>query len=209
MKLLLLAIAVGISSYAKTPLEAMQEAAEKQRAAVRKQVPGNPSNAFFTVGWSTGAELLPPTHASVPRGDCQPISTENLSTLIQKAAVEHSVDPLLIKAMIGRESAGKPCSVSNKGAQGLMQLMPAAQIDLGVSDPFDPSQNIPAGTRYLKQMLTRYGGNIKLALAAYNAGPNRVEPGGNVPDIAETQAYVAEISAAYEAAKGTEADAKP
>ena len=74
-----------------------------------------------------------------------------------------------------------------------MQLMPATQADLGLTDPFDPGANIAAGVRYLKQMLTRYSGNTALALAAYNAGPQRVAPGGKIPDIAETQAYVMNI----------------
>ncbi len=183
----------------------MQEAVEKQRAAARKQAPGPLSAPFFTTAWSSPSVV---TATSPLRSDCQAISVDALASLVGKAALDNGVDPLLIKAMVARESAGKPCAVSAKGAQGLMQLMPATQSDLGVSDPFDPSQNIGAGTRYLKQMLTRYNGDVRLALAAYNAGPNRVEPGGSVPAIPETTAYVAEISAAYEAAKGTESEAK-
>jgi soluble lytic murein transglycosylase-like protein len=95
--------------------------------------------------------------------------------------------------MVQRESGAKPCAVSPKGAQGLMQLMPGTQIDLGVENPFDPESNINGGVRYFKQMLDRYGGNVALALAAYNAGPQRVVPGGKIPDIPETQTYVMSI----------------
>jgi soluble lytic murein transglycosylase-like protein len=95
--------------------------------------------------------------------------------------------------MVQRESGAKPCAASVKGAQGLMQLMPATQIELGVQDAFDPEQNISGGVRYLKQMLDRYDGNTALALAAYNAGPQRVTPGGKIPDIPETQNYVMSI----------------
>ncbi len=95
------------------------------------------------------------------------------------------VSPKLVRALVKRESAGKPCAVSPKGAQGLMQLMPATQSDLGISDPFDAEANVNGGVRYLKQMLDRYEGNTALALAAYNAGPQRVTPGpgSKLPDI--------------------------
>jgi soluble lytic murein transglycosylase-like protein len=116
-----------------------------------------------------------------------------LSKLILEACQREHVDTRIVRAIVQRESGGKPCAVSPKGAQGLMQLMPATQIDLGVRDPFDAETNLNAGVRYFKQMLDRYGGNVALALAAYNAGPQRVTPGGKIPDIPETQSYVTSI----------------
>src|SRR5205085_361018 len=93
-----------------------------------------------------------------------------------------------------QESGSRPCAVSAKGAQGLMQLMPATSQQFGVADPFDARQNIQAGAKFLKQLLTRYGGDVTKALAAYNAGPGRVDQaGGAVPGIPETIHYVSSI----------------
>lgn len=128
-------------------------------------------------------------------GDCEPLEEEPLRALVQEASQRENVSAQLVHAMIRRESGGKPCAVSVKGAQGLMQLMPATQADLGVSDPFDPADNVSAGVRYLRQMLDRYRGNTALALAAYNAGPQRVAPEGKIPEIPETQSYVMSILA--------------
>jgi soluble lytic murein transglycosylase-like protein len=129
------------------------------------------------------------------QGDCDPLPSESIEKLILKAAQKEGVNPKLVRAMVKRESGGKACAVSAKGAQGLMQLMPATQAGLGVGDPFDAESNVNGGVKYLKQMLDRYEGNSALALAAYNAGPQRVTPGGKIPDIPETQAYVMGILA--------------
>jgi soluble lytic murein transglycosylase-like protein len=129
------------------------------------------------------------------QGDCDPLPSDSLEKLITKAAQKEGVSLKLVRALVKRESGGKACAVSPKGAQGLMQLMPATQADLGVNDPFDAEANVNGGVKYLKQMLDRYEGNAALALAAYNAGPQRVTPGGKVPDIPETQAYVMGILA--------------
>jgi soluble lytic murein transglycosylase-like protein len=129
------------------------------------------------------------------QGDCDPLPSESIEKLILKAAQKEGVNPKLVRAMVKRESGGKPCAISAKGAQGLMQLMPATQADLGVSDPFDAESSVNGGVKYLKQMLDRYEGNSALALAAYNAGPQRVTPGGKIPDIPETQTYVMGILA--------------
>ncbi|HYP08559.1 MAG TPA: lytic transglycosylase domain-containing protein [Bryobacteraceae bacterium] len=171
---------------------------EKQRASVRRQVAAKtPANTFFTTPWaeppSGSVASPPPWLPAVASGDCDPVPETTLSKLIMEAGHRENLDARIIRAVIQRESGGKPCAVSPKGAQGLMQLMPATQIDLGVNDPFDPQSNIQAGVRYLKQMLERYKGDMALALAAYNAGPQRVEPGGKIPDIPETQAYVMSI----------------
>lgn len=170
---------------------------EKQKMSVRKQLGSTgPSNGFFTTEWLTPAVLAPSSSGmaapveGAAGGDCEALSEASLGKLILDASQREGVDPKLVKAMVRRESGGKPCAISVKGAQGLMQIMPATQADLGIRDPFDPNDNVAGGVRYLKQMLDRYEGNTALALAAYNAGPQRVTPGGRIPDIPETQAYV-------------------
>ncbi len=116
---------------------------------------------------------------------------------IQRAARAHRVDPLLIKAMIKTESNFNPRAVSSQGAQGLMQLMPGTARELHVRDPFDAGQNIYGGTRYMRKLLDSYNGNIRLSLAAYNAGPGRVK--NRVPRIPETVAYVSKVMRLYRA----------
>jgi soluble lytic murein transglycosylase-like protein len=112
---------------------------------------------------------------------------------IQKAAARYNLSPDLIRGVIRAESNFQPQAVSSAGARGLMQLMPETAGDLGVTKPFDIQQNIDGGSRYLRQMLDRFGGNLKLALAAYNAGPAAVEKyEGRVP-YAETQEYVKRV----------------
>jgi soluble lytic murein transglycosylase-like protein len=110
--------------------------------------------------------------------------------LIDGAAQQQGVDTKLLRAVIDQESGFRPCAVSAKGAQGLMQLMPATAEELKVDDPFDPKQSIDAGAKYLKQLLDKYKGDIPQTLAAYNAGPGATDQAKGVPDIPETRAYV-------------------
>ena len=114
---------------------------------------------------------------------------------VEAAGQHYSVDPNLTRAVMGVESEGKPGLVSPKGAMGLMQLMPDTAAGMGVTDPQDPHQNIWGGTRYLREMIDRYGGDIPRALAAYNAGPGRVKPGGEIPLYA--QSYVNGVMKRY------------
>ena len=115
--------------------------------------------------------------------------------LIMQASMQYGVPSTLIKAVVLAESGMNPKAISHAGAQGLMQLMPPTAADLGVKDAFDPSENIDGGSRYLAKMLDIFNGDRRLALAGYNAGPNRVRRTMAVPDIEETQTYVKRVLA--------------
>jgi soluble lytic murein transglycosylase-like protein len=121
----------------------------------------------------------------------------DVDTAIEQAAARHNVDPNLVRAVVKVESNFNPNAVSRKGAMGLMQLMPSTARQLKVQNPFDPEQNVDAGVRHLKQLLESYGGDIKLTLAAYNAGAGAVARSSGVPRYAETQNYVRRITNLY------------
>jgi soluble lytic murein transglycosylase-like protein len=121
----------------------------------------------------------------------------DIDSAIEQAAARHNVDPNLVRAVVKVESNFNPNAVSRKGAMGLMQLMPSTARQLNVKNPFDPEQNVDAGVRHLKQLLESYGGDIKLTLAAYNAGAGAVARSSGVPHYAETQNYVRRITNLY------------
>lgn len=120
-------------------------------------------------------------------------SVSSMDDIFVKAAETYQVPVNLIKAVAKTESNFNPAAVSCCGAQGVMQLMPATAAGLGVTDPFDAEQNIMGGAKYLSQMMDRYDGDVKLALAAYNAGAGNVAKYGGIPPFKETQAYVQRV----------------
>ena len=133
-----------------------------------------------------------PNYASLSRG--HRVSSAEIDAVIDKTAEKHGVDANLVRALIKQESNFNPSAVSNKGAMGLMQLMPGTARQLGVSDPFDPQQNVEAGVKHLKQLLDNYHGDVRLGLAAYNAGEGAVARNKGVPPYRETQDYVRRIT---------------
>lgn len=127
-----------------------------------------------------------------------PVGTPvKLTSVINAAAERNHVDPALVQAVIQNESAWNPNAVSPKGAFGLMQLIPSTAERFGVGNVFDPAQNIEGGTKYLRQLLDRYHGDLKKSLAAYNAGEQAVERFGGVPAFPETRAYVKKVTNTY------------
>jgi soluble lytic murein transglycosylase-like protein len=130
------------------------------------------------------------------------VSQGDIDSAIEQAAARHNVDPNLVRAVVKVESNFNPNAVSRKGAMGLMQLMPSTARELKVNNPFDPEQNVDAGVRQLKQLLENYGGDIKLTLAAYNAGAGAVARSSGVPHYAETQNYVRRITNLYYGVSG-------
>jgi len=130
-------------------------------------------------------------------GSGRPMDGASLHALIDGSSRSHAVPSALVAAMVDAESHGDPSAVSRAGAQGIMQLMPATSITYGVANPFDPRENIDGGTRYLHDLLQRYRGNVKLAVAAYNAGPGAVDAAHGIPPFPETRAYVARVLTAY------------
>ena len=157
----------------------------EQRASVRRQAE------------SAGVAMTPwkprPAPAMTPAAICEAISQPEMVRMIEETARREEIDPALVREVARQESGVRPCAVSAKGAEGLMQLMPAEQVQLQVRNPFSAQQSIEAGSKLLKQLLDRYHGDLSLALGAYNAGPDRVDKAGGVPPIPETQNYVEEI----------------
>ncbi|MBW1708559.1 MAG: lytic transglycosylase domain-containing protein [Deltaproteobacteria bacterium] len=116
---------------------------------------------------------------------------------VKAAAKAYRLDPALIKAIIKAESAFDPFAVSLAGARGLMQLMPETAAEMKVKDSFNPQDNIFGGSKYLRHLLDRYDGNLKLALAAYNLGPKRIIPDSKIPPVRETRQYIQRVIQYY------------
>ncbi len=136
--------------------------------------------------------------------ELNPISSgnEDIDHLIETYSEKNGLDSAFVKAVIKQESGFQPKVTSSCGAMGLMQLMPATANSMGVKDAYDPEQNIAGGTKYLKGLLDRFGGDKSLALAAYNAGPNAVAKYNGIPPYKETQNYVKNIMSMYQRYSG-------
>jgi soluble lytic murein transglycosylase-like protein len=143
---------------------------------------------------SAAAAASPP---AAKAGTARSVGKHDLQRMVRDVSAEHGLDPKLVDALVQVESAYNPGAVSRKGAQGLMQLMPATADRLDVDDPFDPEQNIRGGVRELDRLIDRYSGNLQLALAAYNAGEGAVEKYRGIPPYRETRNYVARIMSLY------------
>ena|SRR5579883_2104645 len=165
-------------------------------AQALNNVQGAPANG---VGGSSLPPLpLPPDSSALrplpsPAGAASLPSAGEIGALAQQSATKYGLDPNLLSAVIHVESGGDPNAVSKAGAMGLMQLMPSSVADAEISDPFDPAQNIDAGARKLSGLLSEYGGNLDLTLAAYNAGSGAVQKYGGVPPYKETQEYIRKV----------------
>jgi hypothetical protein len=140
---------------------------------------------------------LVPAMAQAQAARPQAQKPQDLKEVINTISDQHHLDPDFISSVIHAESGFNPRAVSPKGAQGLMQLMPGTASKLGVSNAFDPRSNVEGGTRYLSELLERYNFDVIKALAAYNAGPHRVQQYGGVPPYYETRTYVARIVSDY------------
>ncbi|MFQ3548311.1 MAG: lytic transglycosylase domain-containing protein [Armatimonadota bacterium] len=171
--------------------DADQTTTDRVRAAINSQ----PSN---TSGSDEIKPYFPETLKGVVKAKASSLLAESgqrqaaFNNIIEYAADKYGVEPSLVKAVIKAESGFNPNARSAAGAQGLMQLMPATARSLGVTDSFDPIQNIEGGVKYLKKQLDTFG-DVRLALAAYNAGPNAVVRHGGIPPYRETQNYVQKV----------------
>lgn len=151
----------------------------------------------FEKDLSLPAPLQPTTQRATSPVSVSSHPALDLNQVVNSASAAYHLDPDLVNSVIHAESGFKPHAVSPKGARGLMQLMPSTASALGVNDAFDPQANVGGGSRYLRELLERYNFDLVKALAAYNAGPERVEQYNGVPPFHETRAYVARIVHEY------------
>jgi soluble lytic murein transglycosylase-like protein len=171
---------------------AMQESLARQRLSARQQA--GQGDGFFLLGraesfdgTTTRAPMAPPA------AECDALPKAQVESLIRPAARRQGLDAELLRRVMRQESGFRPCAISSRGASGLMQLMPSTLQQFGIADPFNPAVNVDAGAKLLKQLLTRYNGDLAKTLAAYNAGPAKVDAADGIPAIPETLDYVRQI----------------
>jgi len=177
----------------------------------RHEVQGETTRLYLADGESGYVDVAtaeiesfePAPAESDPMGSA-PKTQADLSSIISYASAWSRIDADFIASVIRAESGNNPRAMSRKGAQGLMQLMPETAANLGVKDSFDPAENVDGGVRYLHDLLIQYNGDAARALAAYNAGPHRVQQYGGVPPYRETHAYVARVISDYNRKKVAE-----
>jgi soluble lytic murein transglycosylase-like protein len=182
---------VALLALAVAPVAAAEKPIRVVRDADGNMVAGNlPAGA---VGARSSARGAPAAESAAP--DPAP---SRLNQMIRELARRHGVSPALVKAVVTVESDFDPKAVSAKGARGLMQLMPGTAAELGVDDIYDPRGNLDGGIRHLRGLLDRYDGDVRLALAAYNAGEEAVRRHGGIPPYPETRQYVRRVLDQYE-----------
>ena len=170
---------------------------QRQPDGVRSYSDRKPEAGSFTRLKVTGRPTATASCAGLTPVSMQQ-RAERYASLIRKHATAHGVEPDLVSAVMRVESCYDARAVSRSGARGLMQLMPATAIELGVNDSFDPEQNVGGGVRYLARMLKRFNNDVRLGLAAYNAGPEAVAAFKDVPPFPDTQSYVKRILKLYQ-----------
>ena len=178
----------------------VQTEAVRHQPVVAKTAPGSRRSEVVTNSVRRTSLTFEPVRAGNVASSLRGFTTGNAEVdgYITDSATRHGLDPLLIYSVMHQESSFKQRAISHKGARGLMQLMPGTAARFGVTNIFDPKQNIDAGSRYMKWLLNRFQGDLSLALAGYNAGEGAVDKyGWRIPPYAETQEYVRRISRRY------------
>jgi len=185
-----------------TDIAAVQQRIAEITGAPAPGIDGSPSQAVNSGIFASmvQAAMQPPAAAGASVAPDAPsmVPPAQIDALVGTNAGKWGVDPALVKAIIANESGFNANATSKTGAQGLMQLMPGTAAGLGVTDSYDPAQNVAGGTRYIRGLLDRFHGDVRLAVAAYNAGPGAVEKYNGIPPYAETQNYVQNVLASYD-----------
>src|SRR5215472_9937603 len=196
------AIQVGLIALLTTQLRAAEMANLRNGFSIRhewRETQGETTRLYLGSGSNAGyvdiaTAEIDGYEAAPPEPDvAKPAKAADLTSIIGQASERSRIDADFIASVIRAESADNPRAVSRKGAQGLMQLMPQTASSLGVKDSFDPAANVDGGVRYLRDLLLQYNGDAVKALAAYNAGPQRVQQSHGMPPYYETHAYVARV----------------